>query len=125
MASSGFSFTDLGNEIEKVARIERGEPTTADMQLIFDAGYAKGVEDAERKRAETLHAIGFEPDGTPNWKAIAAHLHVRKHLFAGDARVTDFIDDISARTSFGTLKPSPRTGGWLLSLFYQAGGRIK
>ena len=50
LVSQGVTFTDLGDAVERLAT---GGLIEAEMKRVFDAGYHKGVEDTERKYANS------------------------------------------------------------------------
>jgi hypothetical protein len=118
LASRGLTFTDLGDGVEKLAT---GGLEEAQMKRVFDAGYHKGVEDAEHKQAESQAVYGLRADGSPDWEAIALHCQRRKDRL--DARHHQFVDDMASRMSWGREPTSEKQGKYLLSLFRQIGGR--
>jgi hypothetical protein len=119
LASQNVTFTDLGDAIEKLAT---GGLTQTAMEQIRDAGYAKGLADAEQKYAEAQSVFGLHPDGSTNWEAVALHCQRQKHRI--EAAKHEFVDDMASRMSWGR-DPIGKQGPYLLSIFRQIGGRIK
>jgi hypothetical protein len=119
LASRSVSFTDLGDAIEKLAS---GGLEEEAMKRIFDAGHAQGVEEAERKHAETQTVFGLNPDGSTDREAIA--LHCQRERARIEAKHHQFVDDMCSRLTWGR-EPSDKQGKYLLSLFRQIGGRIQ
>jgi hypothetical protein len=119
LASRGFTFTDLGNDLEKLAT---GGLEEAEMKRLYDAGYQKGVADTERKHIEAQGAFGLRLDGSKDWEAIALHCQREKERI--EAKHHRFVDDMCSRMTWGSA-PSERQGKYLLSLFRGVGGRIK
>jgi hypothetical protein len=119
LASRDISCTDLGEGIEKLAT---GGLAEAQMKQLFDAGYQKCVEDTKRKRIAQETALGFEPDGSPDWEAIALYYQRQKARL--EAKHHQFVDDMASRMTWGR-EPTERQGIYLLSLFRQLGGRMK
>jgi hypothetical protein len=118
LASRNVTFTDLGDEVEKLAT---GGLEEAELRRVFDAGYAKGAADAERKHAEAQAVFGLRPDGSPDWEAIA--LHCQRHKDRIEVKHHQFLDDMASRLSWGR-EPSDKQGKYLLSLFRGVGGRM-
>jgi hypothetical protein len=116
LASCDATYTDLGNAIET------GGLAEAEMKRLFNAGYQKGVEDTERKRIAQETALGFKPDGSPDWEAIALYCQRQKARL--EAKHRQFVDDMASRMTWGR-EPTERQGIYLLSLFRQLGGRMK
>jgi hypothetical protein len=121
LASQNVSFTDLGDAVEKLAT---GGLEEAELKRVFDAGYQKGVEDTERKRAEAQALFGLRLDGSTDWEAIA--LFCQRADDRGRFRDADrkFVDDMASRLTW-SREPSDKQAKYLLSLFRQIGGRIK
>ncbi len=118
LASRNLTFTDLGDGIEKLAT---GDLTQGEMQRIHDAAYAKGLADAEHKRAEGQAVYGLRPDGSPDWEEIALHCQRQKQRL--EAKHHQFVDDMASRLTWWGREPSEKQGKYLLSLFRQIGGR--
>ena len=116
LASQSVSFTDLGNAIEKLAT---GGLAEAQMKQLFDAGYAKGAADAERKRIAQQAAHGLKPDGSTDWEAVALYCQREKSRL--EANHHQFIDDMASRMTWGR-EPTDRQGTYLISLFRKLGG---
>jgi hypothetical protein len=120
LGSRNVTFTDLGDAVEKLAT---GGLEEAQMKRVYDAGYAKGVEDTERKHAEAQAALGFHADGSTDWEAIALYCQQRKaHI---ETKHHQFVDDMASRMSWGRGPSSEKQGKYLLSLFRGIGGRVK
>jgi hypothetical protein len=119
LASRDVSFTDLGDAVEKLAS---GGLEEAEMQRLYDAGYAKGVSDTRREQATAQAALGLRPDGSLDWEAIALHCQREKSRI--DAKHHQFIDDMAGRLAWGR-EPSDKQGKYLLSLFRGIGGRMQ
>jgi hypothetical protein len=120
LKSQGVSFTDLGNGIEKLAT---GGLEEAHMQRLFDAGYARGLNDATRKQAEEQAVCGQRLDGSYDWEAIALYCQREKERLRED-RQRQFVDDMASRLTW-SREPTPKQATYLLSLFRQLGGRVK
>jgi hypothetical protein len=120
LASQNVTFTDLGDAVEKLAT---GGLTQSAMEQIRDAGYAKGLADAEQKYAEAQSIYGLRPDGSTDWEAIALYCQRQKHRI--EAKRHEFVDDMASRMTWGREPTSEKQGKYLLSLFRQVGGRIK
>lgn len=118
LASRNVTFTDLGDAVEKLAT---GGLEEAELKRVFDAGYAKGVEDAERKHAEAQTVFGLRSDGSTDWEAVALHCQRRKDRI--EAKHHQFVDDMASRMSWGR-EPSDKQARYLLSLFRGVGGRM-
>jgi hypothetical protein len=117
LASRNLTFTDLGDGIEKLST---GGLTQGEMERIRDAAYAKGLADAEHKRAEGQAVYGLRPDGSHDWEEIALHCQRQKQRL--EAKHHQFVDDMASRLTWGR-EPSEKQGKYLLSLFRQIGGR--
>jgi hypothetical protein len=118
LASRGLTFTDLGDGVEKLAT---GGLEEAQLKRVFDAGYHKGIEDAEHKHAVAQAVYGLRSDGSTDWEAIALYCQRQKHRI--EAKSHQFVDDMASRMTWGR-EPIGRQGPYLLSLFRQIGGRI-
>jgi hypothetical protein len=119
LASNNVTFTDLGDAVEKLAT---GGLEEAELKRVFDAGYAKGVEEAQRERAAEQAVFGLRSDGSTDWEAIALHCQKEKHRI--EAKHHQFLDDMASRLTWGR-EPSDKQGKYLISLFRGIGGRIK
>jgi hypothetical protein len=119
LASQDVGFNDLGNAIEKLAS---GGLAEAEMKRLFDAGYQKGVEDAERRRVEAQTVLGLHADGSPDWEAVALRCQREKSRI--ETKHHEFIDDMASRMTWGR-EPTERQGKYLLSIFRGIGGRIR
>jgi hypothetical protein len=64
LAARNVGFTDLGDAVEKLAT---GGLEEAEMKRLFDAGFAEGLIEAERKLAEEQAVYGQHPDGSTDW----------------------------------------------------------
>ena len=93
--------------------------TEAEMQRVFDAGYAQGVQDTENRYqgADDFRSA----DGKPNWQTVALFLQRNKARL--DTRHHEFIDDMSARAPWHR-EPTERQHRYLHSLFFKLGGKI-
>jgi hypothetical protein len=89
------------------------------MRKVWDAGYARGVQDTENRQHGIDEFIGT--DGKPTWQAVALFLQHNKHRL--DLRHHDFIDDMAARTVWGH-EPTERQHQYMHSLFFKLGGKI-
>ena len=118
LAAHEVTFTDLGNGIEKLAT---GGLAEAAMKQLFDAGYAKGAADAERKRIAQEAVHGLKPDGSTDWEAVALYCQREKSLL--EAKHHQFVDDMASRMTWGQ-EPTDRQGTYLISLFRKLGGRM-
>jgi hypothetical protein len=122
LASHNTDFNGLANGIEKFGNMNGndGSLSEGEMEKIYHAGYAKGVEDAENK----LHGIdGFRSTNgnSPAWEAVAHFLQRNKHRL--DSKHHDFVDDMAARTAWGR-EPTEKQHKYLRSLFFKLGGKI-
>jgi hypothetical protein len=120
LASRGLTFTDLANDLEKLATGGLEEDA---MKRVFDGAYAKGFADAELRRVEGEGAYGKRADGSPHWEAIALYCQREKERL-GEDRHRQFVDDMASRMTWSS-EPTEKQGKYLLSLFRQLGGRIK
>jgi hypothetical protein len=120
LASRDADFNDLASAVESLAT---GGLAEAEMKRLFDAGYAKGFDEAGRKQAETEAVFGKLPDGSTDWEAIA--LAVQREKAQLEPRHHQFADDMAARLAAWGYEPSEKQGKYLLSLFYKIGGRIR
>jgi hypothetical protein len=118
LVSHGVSCTDLGDGIEKLAT---GGLAEAEMKRLFDAAYAKGVEDQARKRIAQKAVHGLRPDGSPDWQSIALYCQREKGRL--EPKHHQFVDDMASRMTWGR-EPTDRQGTYLLSLFRKIGGRM-
>jgi hypothetical protein len=118
LAAHDATFTDLGNGIEKLAT---GGLEEAEMRRLFDAGFAKGLLEAERKQAEEHIVYGERADGSTDWEAIS--LFCQREKARLEAKHHQFVDDMAARLVWGR-EPTEKQGKYLLSVFRQLGGRI-
>ena len=118
LASQNISCTDLGDGIEKLAT---GGLAEAEMKRLFDAGYAKGVEDTERKRIAQETVRGLKPDASADWEAIA--LYCQREKARLETKHHQFVDDMASRMAPGR-EPTDRQGTYLISLFRKLGGRM-
>jgi hypothetical protein len=119
LASHNTDFNGLANGIEKFGKMN-GSLSEGEMEKIYHAGYAKGVEDTENK----LHGIDDfrSTDGKgPAWEAVAQFLQRNKHRL--DSKHHDFVDDMASRTAWGR-EPTEKQHKYLRSLFFKLGGKI-
>jgi len=91
----------------------------ADLQRVYDNGFAVGAQHAENK----LHgATDFHgTDGKPDWVDVALFLQRNKHRLADKHH--EFVDDMASRTAW-EREPTIRQHQYLHSLFYKLGGKI-
>ena len=89
------------------------------MQRVWDAAYARGVQDTENRQHGSDDFLGT--DGKPTWEAVALFLQRNKHRL--DPKHHEFIDDMAARTAWGH-EPTERQHKYLHSLFFKLGGKI-
>jgi hypothetical protein len=96
-----------------------GGVTEADMKRVFDAGYARGVQDVENK----YHGANdfCSADGKPTWESVALFLQRNKNRL--DSKVHKFVDEMASQTAWGR-EPTERQHKYLHSLFYKLGGKI-
>jgi hypothetical protein len=118
LATRDVTFTDLGNGIESLAT---GDLKKAEMERLFKAGYAKGVEDEARKRIAQGAVHGQRADGSTDWEAIA--LYCQREKARLEAKHHQFVDDMASRMAWGR-EPTERQGIYLVSLFRKLGGRM-
>jgi hypothetical protein len=105
---------------EVVAHIENGGGLTeAEMQKVYRAGFADGVQ-AEANKAHGINDFR-NTDGKPDWDAVALFLQRKKHLL--DPRHHKFVDDMASRTVWGR-EPTENQHKYLHSLFFKLGGKI-
>jgi hypothetical protein len=88
-------------------------------QRIWDAAYARGVQDTENRQHGTDDFIGT--DGKPTWQAVALFLQRNRQRL--NPRVHEFIDKMAAQTVWDE-EPTERQHKFLHSLFFQLGGKI-
>jgi hypothetical protein len=91
----------------------------ADMKKIFDAGYAKGVQDTENKYhgADDFRSA----DGKLSWQAVALYVQREKHRL--DPKHHEFINDMASRSAWNR-EPTQKQHSYLHSLFFKLGGKI-
>ena len=118
LAARDVSFTDLGDAVEKLAT---GGLEEAEMQRVFDAGFAKGRLETERKQMEGQAVYGQRPNGGVDWEAIALHCQREKSRL--ESKHHQFVDDMASRMTWGR-EPTERQGKYLISVFRQLGGRM-
>ena len=92
------------------------------MQRVFDAGFAKGRLETERKQMEGQAVYGQRPDGSTDWEAIALHCQREKGRL--ESKHHQFVDDMASRMTW-EREPTERQGKYLISMFRQLGGRMK
>jgi hypothetical protein len=114
---------DLNDLAGAVERLATGGLEEAHMQRLFDAGYAKGLDDATRTQAEEQAVYGQRQDGSYDWEAIALYCQREKGHLKED-RHRQFVDDMASRMTW-SREPTPKQATYLLSLFRQLGGRVK
>jgi hypothetical protein len=119
LASRGVTFTEFGDGIEKLAT---GGLEEAEMKRLYDAGYAKGLEDATRRQFEAESVYGLRADGSHDWQAIA--LFCQRENGGLKANEKQFVDDMAGRLSWSGREPTPKQGDWLLAIFRKLGGRL-
>lgn len=119
LASRDVTFTDLGDAIEKLAT---GGLEQAEMERVFNAGRAQGIEETRREQAEAKAAFGLKSDGSHDWEAIALHCQREKSRI--EAKHHQFVDDMASRLAWG-CEPSEKQAKYLISIFRQLGGRVK
>jgi hypothetical protein len=90
-----------------------------EMQRLWDAAYARGVQDTENRQHGVDDFIGT--DGKPTWEAVALFLQRNKNRL--NPRVHEFVDKMAAQTVWGE-EPTERQHKFLHSLFFQLGGKI-
>jgi hypothetical protein len=89
------------------------------MQKVWDAAYARGVQDTENRQHGSDDFIGT--DGKPTWEAVALFLQRSKGRL--DPKHHEFIDDMAGRTAW-EHDPTERQHRYLHSLFYKLGGKL-
>jgi hypothetical protein len=95
--------------------------TDAEMQKLYNAGYAAGVQAAESKQDGNgdFHNI----DGTPSWHEMACWIQQRSGRLRDD-REREFVDQMTEQTVW--REPSERQGKWLLGIWHRLGsGRAR
>jgi hypothetical protein len=120
LASHGTDLNGLAGAVEKLGQAANGSTLSKqEMEKLFRAGYARGVEEAETK----LHGLDDfrSTDGRPPWDAVALYLQRNKSRL--DSKHHDFVDDMAARTAW-EREPTPKQHQYLHSLFYKLGGKI-
>jgi hypothetical protein len=119
LASAGTDLHGLATGIEKLGKMNGSGLSKAEMEKVFSAGYAKGVEDTENK----LHGIDDfrAADGKPAWEAVSLYCQRNKDRLA--AKHHEFIDDMASRTAW-SREPTEKQHKYLHSLFFKLGGRI-
>ena len=104
------------------SRSSRGGLEEAELQRIYDAAYAKGLEDATRRQFEAESVYGLRADGSHGWQAIAL-FHQRENCRL-KANEKQFADDMAGRLSWSGSETTPKQGDWLLAIFRKLGGRL-
>jgi hypothetical protein len=119
LASAGTDLHGLASAIEKLGKMNSIGLSKAEVEKVFHAGYAKGVEDTENK----LHGIDEfrSADGKPAWEAVALYCQRNKERLA--IKHHEFVDDMASRTPWGR-EPTEKQHKYLHSLFFKLGGRI-
>jgi hypothetical protein len=119
LAANNVNFTDLGDAILKLAD---GGLERAAMERILEAGRREGAETTRRKHAETLAAVGLNPDGSVDAAGIVAHLQRNAHLLRDKDRTV--VEDMTQRLRvWGGLHRG--SAGYLFSIFYRTDTRIQ
>jgi hypothetical protein len=119
LAANSASFTELGDAVEKLANggLEEGA-----MKRVFDAGYQKGLLEAERRHTEDEAVFGKRPDGSYDWLAMALYCQRNPNRLKNDWE-RGFVNDMAARLSAGR-DPTAGQVPYLLAAFRRLGGRI-
>ena len=112
LASQGVSFTDLGDAVEKLAT---GGLEEAEMQRVFDAGYAQGRRGHERKYAEAQARLWPAPDGQHRLGGDRAPLPAREDPHRGQAPPVRRRHGLAHES--GGASRREKQGKYLLSLF--------
>jgi hypothetical protein len=115
LVSVGADIHTLAEHLEK----SNGSLSKDEMQKLYDAGYAAGVEAAENKHhgVHDFHSAG----GKPPWEAVALFLQRNKSHLA--AKHHQFVDDMASKTVWGH-EPSLGQHKYMHSLFYKLGGKL-
>jgi hypothetical protein len=111
--------TDVHAWAEHTEKPTNGSLSKAEMQKLYDAGYAAGVQATENMQHGSDDFLGT--DGKPTWEAVALFLQRNKHRLP--PRCHEFIDKMAARTVWEE-KPTERMHKYMHSLFFQLGGKI-
>ena len=113
----------VGTDVHALAEhleAPNGKPIPEEeMQRLYDAGFAAGVQAAENRQhgSDDFH----DADGKPTWEAVA--LFLRRNKSRLDPKHHEFIDKVAAQTVWGD-EPTERMHKYLHSLFYKLGGKI-
>jgi hypothetical protein len=116
LKSAGSDIHALAERIEKPNGNGLSE---ADMKKLFDAGYAAGVQAAEKSHQRIDEFDNT--DGKPNWDAVALFLQRNKARL--DSRHHEFVDRMASQTAWGD-EPTERQHKYLHGLFFKLGGKI-
>jgi hypothetical protein len=121
ITNEGLSFNDIATLIENhQGEIEEKKYSDADATVI----YAKGVEQGRAEaasRGTILPEDFYHEDGSPRWLEIAVWCQERSTRLR--PKEQEFIDDMAGRLQWAGRKPTEKQGQWLLSIFFQLGGR--
>jgi hypothetical protein len=120
LESVGTDVNGLAHGIENLGK--SSSPSADEMKKIWDAA----VQHTENR----LHGTDEfrSTDGKPSWQKMAlfCHQHIdRIKLDSWHDRNCEFINDMASRTTRENFAPSQRTYNYLLSMFYQCGGRLR
>jgi len=103
---------------ERIEKPSGAGLTDAEMEKLYNAGYAAGVravEDRQHGSGDFRNVNGF-----PNWNEIALFCQRNNSRLRGNER--QFIDDIASHTVW--REPTEKQAKWLRSIFYRLGGRL-
>jgi hypothetical protein len=114
----GADFHEVAERLEVVNGKHNGS-SDEQLQKVWDAAYARGVQDTENRQHGIDDFIGT--DGKPTWEGVALFVRRNKHRL--DPRHHEFIDDMAGRTAWEE-EPTERQHKYLHSLFFKLGGKI-
>jgi hypothetical protein len=122
-ASERLSFNDIAILIENhEGEIEEKKFSDADAAVIYAMGVEQGKADAA-SRGTILPEDFYHEDGSPRWREIAVWCQERSTRLRPNEQ--QFIDDMVGRLQWVEREPTAKQGRWLLSIFFQLGGRRK
>jgi hypothetical protein len=90
----------------------------AEMQKLYNAGYANGLRAGENKQFNGTDFCGV--DGLPNWEEMARYCQVNNSRL--NIKEHQFVNDMAARTIW--REPTEKQAKWLKRIFPKLGERF-
>jgi hypothetical protein len=119
MQKEGVTFNDLA------ASVEEKQFTIDEARHIFQQGKEKGIAEQQQAHSQDsqriLSADYFDDDGCPRWSELVAFCQQNQTRL--NPKEQKFIDDMPSQLQW--RKPSPPTGGYLLSIFWKLRGSLR